>query len=315
MRTKTAPQAEQRVFSRNCIRGRVPRVTARPRATRCLTSENTEATIIDRRIPMPQTVQPVQLKPSTVKAFEGYIRSAEAEMEQTFNGSAPFLWSDAAPERAREVRQGKVLAERWSGKEPVRIPEGLIHDWVGAVFAPSTKVGDALALLQDYANHKSVYKPEVIGSKVISHQDDDFQIFLRLLKKKIITVVLDTDHDVHYRCLDGARWFCRSFTTRIAEVEDAGKPKEKVLPPDSGFGFMWRLNSYWRLQERDGGVYVECRAVSLTRDIPKGLGWIIDPIVRKLPAESLIHTLTATRQALLLPAGQVPLPAQLSPST
>jgi hypothetical protein len=61
---------------------------------------------------------------------------------------------------------------------------------------------------------------------------------------------------------------------------------------------LWRLNSYWRFEERDGGVYVECRAISLTRDVPTGLGWIVEPIVRKLPRQSLINTLTATRQAL-----------------
>lgn len=263
---------------------------------------------------MPQAVNPVQLKLSTVEAFDGYIRAAEAEMEKTLKGSAPFLWSDGSPERAEQVRLGKIPVERWSGKEPVKVEDGLIHDWVGAAFAPCTRVGDALALLQDYDNHKSIYKPEVIGSKLISHQDNDFQIFLRLLKKKVITVVLDTYHDVHYRCLDDVRWFCRSFTTRISEVEDAGKPKEKVLPPDSSFGFMWRLNSYWRLQERDDGVYVECRAISLTRDIPKALAWIVDPIVRKLPAESLIRTLTATRQALLFTRGQSPSPARPPPS-
>ena len=43
---------------------------------------------------------------------------------------------------------------------------------------------------------------------------------------------------------------------------------------------------------------MECRAISLTRDIPMGLGWIIEPIVRTLPQESLIHTLDATRKAL-----------------
>jgi hypothetical protein len=154
----------------------------------------------------------------------------------------------------------------------------------------------------------------VIDSKLLSHENNDFSILLRILKKKIITVVLDTDHEVHYRCLDATRWLCRSYTTRIAEVENPGKPNEKVLPPDTGYGFLWRLNSYWRFQERDGGVYVECRAISLTRDVPKGLGWIIDPIVRKLPAESLAHTLTATRQALLLTVRQAPLPAPLSTS-
>ena len=135
----------------------------------------------------------------------------------------------------------------------------------------------------------------MIDSALVSQQGDDFRIFLRLLKKKIITVVLDTDHDVHYLSLDRKRWFCRSYTTRIAEVEDAGSPKEKVLPPDSGYGFLWRLYSYWRFQESDGGVYVECRAISLTRDVPFGLRWIIEPIIQHLPKESLIHTLEATR--------------------
>ena len=166
------------------------------------------------------------------------------------------------------------------------------------VFVPGPTGEAALALVQDYENHKEIYKPDVLGSKLISHDGNDFKIFLRLLKKKIITVVLDTDHDVHYQSLDSKRWFCRSYTTRIAEVEDPGTPKERVLQPDTGYGFLWRLYSYWRFQEKDGGVYVECRAISLTRDIPLGLGWIIEPIIRKLPRESLINTLKATRAAL-----------------
>jgi hypothetical protein len=91
---------------------------------------------------------------------------------------------------------------------------------------------------------------------------------------------------------------CRSYTTRIAEVENAGSHKERVLPPDTGHGFLWRLFSYWRFEERDGGVYIECRGISLTRDVPFGLGWAIEPIIQKLPQESLIKTLEATRTAL-----------------
>ncbi len=178
------------------------------------------------------------------------------------------------------------------------MPNGLIHDWIGAALIPNTTIEDTLALIQDYDNHKNIYKPEVIDSRLISHHANNFQIYLRLLKKKIITVVLDTHHDVHYRPLDRTRWICRSYTTRIAEVENAGTPGERVLPPDTGHGFLWRLYSYWRFQERDGGVYVECRAISLTRDVPFGLGWAIEPIIQKLPKESLINTLEATRRAL-----------------
>jgi hypothetical protein len=247
---------------------------------------------------MPQTAKPVQLKPQTVGAFEEYIREAEAGMEQTLRGSGPFLWSEVSSERAQLVRGGQVVAQFWTGQGPVKVPNGLIHDWIGAAFVAGTNLKKTLALIQDYDNHKTIYKPEVIDSKLISHRYNDFQIYLRLLKKKIMTVVLDTDHEVHYRALDPARWLCSSCTTRIAEVENAGSPKEIVLPPDTGHGFLWRLYSYWRFQEREGGVYVECRAISLTRDVPLGLGWIIEPIIQKLPKESLINTLEATRRAL-----------------
>jgi len=246
-----------------------------------------------------QTVAPVHLNSSTVEAFEAYIHAAETGIEESLQGSGPFLWSDSSSERTQQVRQGKIRAERWSGKEPVKIQEGLIHDWIGAVFISATTLKDTLTLVQDYNNHKNIYKPDVIDSKLVGQQDNDFQIYLRVLKKKIITVVLDTDHDVHYSPVDSVRWFCRSLTTRISEVEDAGKSSEKVLPANSGHGFLWRLASYWRFQERDGGVYVECRALSLSRDIPKGLGWIVEPIVGQLPKQSLIHTLAATRKALL----------------
>ena len=247
---------------------------------------------------MASTVTPVRLKQQTLESFASYVRDAEAAMEQNLGGREPFLWSDASPARARQVHAGEIVAEFWSGRGPVKVPNGLIHDWIGAALIAGATVKDVLALVQNYDNHKNIYKPEVIASKLISRQGNDFQVYLRLLKKKILTVVLDTDHDVHYRPVDQRRWICRSHTTRIAEVEGAGTPQERVRPPDTGYGFLWRLYSYWRFQERKNGVYVECRAVSLTRDVPFGLGWVIEPIIQKLPKESLINTLWATRLAL-----------------
>ena len=248
---------------------------------------------------MTETAKPVQLQSRTLEAFVAYIHRAELDMEQNLSGSGPFLWCDLNAERFGQVRKGQAVAQFWSGRGPTKVPDGLIHDWIAAAFIPDSAVQDVLAVIQDYDNHKNIYKPEVIDSKLLRRHDDDFQIYLRLLKKKIITVVLDTDHDVHYGSLDRDRWVCRSSTTRIAEVENAGRPDERVLPPDAGYGFLWRLYSYWQFQNREGGTVVECRAVSLTRDVPYGLGWAIGPIIQKLPKESLISTLEATRQACL----------------
>jgi hypothetical protein len=264
---------------------------------------------------MVQTANVVQLKPRTLQAFESYIIQAEAGMEPSLHGGSAFLWSDGNSQRAHLVRQGQIVAQLWAGDAPVKVPNGLIHDWIAAAYVPGVTTEQALALVQNYDNHKNIYQPEVIDSKLISRDGNDFKIFMRLLKKKIITVVLDTDHDVHYSKVDASRCACRSYTTRIAEVEDAGTPQERVLEPDTGYGFLWRLYSYWKFEEKKSatseaaerpasahskdGLYIECRAISLSRDIPLGLGWIIEPIVRKLPQESLAHTLECTRKALL----------------
>jgi hypothetical protein len=242
---------------------------------------------------MAQDPEAVQLKQDTLRAFAEYIDKAEERSD-----GDPFLWADTDAERARQVQKGQTIAELWSGKRPVSVPDGLIHDWIGSTCIAGATIQQTLALIQNYDNHKNIYKPEVIDSKLISRRGNDFKIYLRLLKKKILTVVLDTDHDVHYSRVDATRWRCRSYTTRISEVEDAGKPSERVLAPDTGYGFLWRLYSYWRFQERDGAVYLECRAISLTRDVPTGLGWIVEPIIRKLPRETLVNTLESTRRGL-----------------
>ncbi|MGB9233756.1 MAG: hypothetical protein WCC04_05025 [Terriglobales bacterium] len=248
---------------------------------------------------MAQTVKPVQLSPQTLEAFTAYIHRAETEMEPALHGSGPFLWSELAPERAQQVGRGQVVAQFWSGQGPAKVTNGLIHDWIAAAFIPDSTIQKILTVIQDYDNHKNIYKPEVMDSRLIARDDNDFRIYLRLRKKKIITVILDTEHEVHYRPVDPRRWVCRSYTTRIAEVENAGRSDEQTAPPDAGYGFLWRLYSYWKFEERDRGVVVECRAISLTRDVPFGLGWAIEPIIQKLPRESLINTLEATRQALL----------------
>jgi len=247
---------------------------------------------------MTTTAKRTELSPKTLEAFQAYVRAAEAEMDETEKASSAFLWSDVKADRTADIRRGKIVAQFWSGRRPTEVPNGLIHDWIAAAFIPECTIQDLWAIMQDYDHHKNIYKPEVIDSRLIAGNGNDFKIFLRLLKKKVITVVLDTDHEVQYRQLNHRRGLCRSYTTRIAEVENAGGSDERVLEPDQGYGFLWRLNSYWRFEERDAGVVVECRAVSLTRDVPFGLGWAVEPIIQKLPKESLINTLEATRQAL-----------------
>jgi len=239
----------------------------------------------------------VELKPQTLAAFDAYMRNAEIRLQNQAQ-SGDFLWVDAAPDRKRQALDGRVLAEPFGGKGDVEIAGGLIHDWVGAVFVPGATIERVLSFVEDYDNHKNVYKPEVLDSKILSHDGDQYSVYLRLLKKEVLTVVLNTNHEVRYFHRDGMRAYSRSYSTRVAELEDAGKPSEHELQPGKDHGFLWRLNSFWRFEQRDAGVYVECEAISLSRNVPVGLGWLVNPIIRSLPKESLAATLTETRQGL-----------------
>jgi len=251
---------------------------------------------------MAQPAEKIVLKPETLLAYTTHIAAAEAAVEASLRGEEQL--ANGCAERIAQLRKGTIIVELCSGKRPIQVPHGLIHDWSGVICIPGTTVEKTLSLLQNYDNHKNIYQPDVIASKLIGRQGNDFQIYLRLRKKKIITVILDTDHDVHYFSVNSMRSACYSRTTRISEVEDAGKPTEKVHPPDTGYGFLWRLHSYWRFEESENCTYIECRAISLTRDVPSALAWIIEPIILKLPRESLKATLEATRRALNLPVAQ-----------
>jgi hypothetical protein len=238
------------------------------------------------------------LNTDAMRAFEQYIGVTETRVEGRVRGRGHFLWIDDERGRRERVRAGEVLVEPFGADQPTEVPGGLVHDWIGAVFIPGTTLDRTLALVQDYDHHKQVYQPEVMDSRLISRNGDHFAVYLRLRKKKLMTVVLDTEHDARYVRLDRARSYSVSRSTRIVEVENAGRPDERTLGAGADHGYLWKLNSYWRFVESDGGVYVECEAVSLTRGIPHGLGWLIGPIVTSLPRESLANTLAATRVAL-----------------
>jgi hypothetical protein len=245
------------------------------------------------------------LKPETNTAFDRYVQLTEQRMQNELEPGR-FFWADGLPIQQRQdlyqrLKNGEVVTQKLETLDrgaSIAVPGGLIHHWVGIVFIPGARLQQTLALLQAYDQHSRIYAPRVTRSKLIQHYADDFKVFLRLRDTKIVTVVLDTDYDVHYVRLDPARAYSQSYSTRVAEVEDAGQPDEheKLVGHDSGY--LWRLNSYWRFWERDGGVYVQLEAISLTRDIPDGLGWLVRPFITSIPRESLVFTLNRTREAL-----------------
>ena len=245
---------------------------------------------------------PAGVAPSaeTAKAFDDYVATVEQQIrrEESAVGSFVILPPAATAGREAAFRGGEVLVEQ-RGITPAEITGGLIHHWVGTVFIPNATVAQVLAIVQDYDHLTRSYAPEVMASRLISRKGDDFHISLRTRDQKVVTVVLDSEYQVHYGRLDVAHQFSISRSVRVSEIADAGSPREHAVGDAESHGYLWRLNSYWKFVQASDGVIVQCEAISLTRIVPTGLGWLIAPLVREIPGESLKATLSATRDAVV----------------
>jgi hypothetical protein len=250
---------------------------------------------------------PSQPSPSTAEAFHRYVRLSEIRNDTELQRGTGLLWIDglAASERTpayEDLKRGAVKMRKLETLENgavIECPGGMIHHWVGLAFMPGAKLQDVLEVLQDYNRHAVYYAPDVERSKIESRDGDHFRVFLRFRRHKVVTVVLDTEHDVQYFRDSETQAHSRSSAVRIAQVENPGKDDEREKTPGDDDGFLWRMDTWWRMVERDGGVYVQSEVVSLTRNIPAGLAWLIGPFVTSIPKESLAFTLEATRKAVV----------------
>jgi len=253
----------------------------------------------------------VALRAETTQTFNKYVASTEAQNQKSLR-DGPFLWIDALLDKERteaiaKLKAGEVEMRRLSTAPDggnLNVPGGLIHDWEGIVFISGVKLDAVLSVLEDYNHHASYYAPDVQQSRIDSHNGNEFRVFMRFRRRKIVTVVLDTEHAITYYRDSPTRAHSRSSAVRITQVQDADQPGEKEKAPGDDDGFLWRMETWWRMDERDGGVYVQNQVVTLTRDIPTGLGWLIEPFITKIPKETLEFTLDATRKAVVNRAGR-----------
>lgn len=262
-----------------------------------------------------------ELKPDTVAAFDRYIRATEAQhADDLRNGH--FLVIDCLPEVSRReiyarLHQGHLYIEQLHTKEDgrsIQIPRGLVHHWAGVIFMPGAKLPQVLAVLQDYDNHKNVYKPDVRRSKLLERDGNEFKVYLQFYRKSIVTVVLNGNFDVHYTMSGPTQALSQAYSTRIAEVENPDKPNQRELPVGNDHGYLWRLDNYWRIEEKDGGTYLQVESVGLSRSIPAILAWLINPLVRSIPQAVLSNVLNATHRAVAGSkslASSIPLPHYL----
>src|SRR5215469_7280696 len=252
-----------------------------------------------------QLVAAAQLNQKTTDAFNKYVAATEERINKELR-SGPFhyidgLSSDTMKSSYDKLKKGEILVEKLETKAPgisSDVPDGMVHHWVGIIFLPNATLSGVVPILQDYEHRADLYKPDVTASHLISHQGNDYKFFLRLYQKRFTTAVFNTEYVAHWGQVDPTKLYSHSISSKIAEVKDSDHPEGEEWPVGQGRGYLWRLNTYWRFEEKDGGVYMQCEALSLTRDIPWGLGWLLKPLVTKIPRESLNRALGQTRTVI-----------------
>ena len=236
---------------------------------------------------------------AAISAFNTYCKSVEAHLAQQHRSPTNFLVLSAdRPQEEARLRSGELVIEQLAPSNPTEFPGALLHHWRGTAFAPGATPADFERLMHDFHAYPQHFSPQVLEATTLAQNDDHLQAWMRVRQHHVITVVMDTTYDITYNHLDPRHGYSISHSTRIDEVEAPGTPNERILGPTEEHGFLWRLNTYWSYEERDGGLYLQVEAVSLTRSIPRGLGWAIGPFVESVPRESIEFTLRSACNAL-----------------
>jgi hypothetical protein len=258
---------------------------------------------------MMSALHAAQLRQESLSAWNRYVQSVDAAMQARLRPGNSFLWIDEAPDRRKQLRAGEILVTSVGEHSPKTIPSGLIHHWMGAAFFPNAKFDDVSGVVRDYAHYKDYYNPTVMDSRTIQ-QGSSVDRFSMLLMNQalLLKTALESEYESSYAHAGSHKWYSIATAVRVQEVEDYGQVSERKLPPDEGSGYVWRLHSITRYEEADGGVYIEMEAMALSRDIPAGVRWMVDPIVRHVAKGAMVtsfrQTLGAVRSSGQAAAGQ-----------
>ena len=231
-----------------------------------------------------------ELKKETLDAWGEYLIAANASMVERSQGH--FLWTDESADRLNRVRRGEVIVAPL-GHTPQAVPAGLIHHWIGAAFIPGAHIDDVTAVIRNYNRYTEFYKPSVIDARTLSQKaaEDRFSVVV-VDKAMFMRRALDSEYESRFVEVDSHKWYSVAETTRVQEVSDEGR-----IPDGEGSGYIWRLCTMSRFEERDGGVYIETEAMALSRPIPVALHWVVDPIVKRVSRASLSTSIEQTREA------------------
>ena len=237
------------------------------------------------------------LSSPTAAGWQAYVTATEAritrEREQTLTGSAA-------------VDRGEVIIERVSTKGPsgdLEVPDATVNHWRGLILISGARLDDVMSHLEN--EPPVTQQGDVLASAVLDKRPGWLKVSLRVHRSLVLSAVFDTEHEVTFQRYSATRASSQSTATKIVEVDNAGTPREREKRPDQDRGLLWRWNAYWRYQQVERGVLVECESLTLSRAVPMLLKPIVQPLVSGLAKESMEQTLITLRKRFAAPAARI----------
>ena len=250
-----------------------------------------------------------ELQKETVQAWNKYLQWAQQKVARELSNPNVFLIQNTLPPKEKSeiwqsLNRGEIVAKRMPSVVPQGIsfdvPSGEIHHWWGTILLRNVTLERLLLFLQDYDHHAGKFS-DVERSRLISKNGDRYRFFFRLRRSKaFVTAYYNTEQECLYTYYGSTRASSQSEAVKIAEIEDPGTASERERQPGNDRGFLWRLVSWWRFEQKGADVIIELESASLSRDIPAVIKFMpgISSYIRSTPRESLESVLTSIRDSM-----------------
>lgn len=237
-----------------------------------------------------------ELKSETVHAWDSYVLGVTANEGERNAGIRNFLSTDDSSETYRRLQKGDLII---TNHDPRKVPQGLIHHWTGSIFVPDASMDQALHVLNSYDRYSSIFSSLIKNTSVLDPTSDAVKLRVLATQKAFsVTAAVDTDEQLQILRLSPHRTCITANAVRIDELANYGQPSEHAFAEGKRPGYVWRALVIERLEERDGGLYVELQTITLSRGIPVEVRWLIKPLTDELPRRMMATILEETRSAI-----------------
>ena len=113
---------------------------------------------------------------------------------------------------------------------PRKVPQGLIHHWIGAIVIPNVLLDQAMQILNSYDCYSDVYKPLIRKTSVIEQAGDTVKVNVLAVQKAFsVTAAVETAEEIQIQRPAPNRTCITANSVHIQEVTDCGRPDEHAF--------------------------------------------------------------------------------------